>query len=229
MIERKRRDDYAGLPLGPSAKPSQRQQDSEIGDVSCIGQDMIYPRHVLYIFTHLTLWTEDKTLLDESKKTLETWKTWDWPTMIQEHKSIRDDLLRFRKSLSSQPDLHADSLLRKPLTANVFDAVCWTVAVPGDTEYINLHCLDTPHFARNERLLSTCEDSVIFLFPAYKNRYVQPFIKLCRASGLICYEMLSGKLLFKQDFPIIRVMGINDSDGRGRDGGGAFCGVGHNV
>jgi len=56
--------------------------------------------------------------------------------MIQEHKSIRDDLLRFQKSLSSQPDLHSNSLLRKLLTVDVIHfAACLAVAVADDAKY----------------------------------------------------------------------------------------------
>jgi len=42
-------------------------------------------------------------------------------------------------------------------------------------------------------------------------------------------KFLPGYLTESEKLPNVIVGGVNDGDGRGRDGGGAFCGVDHNV
>jgi len=209
VIERKRRDDYAGLPLGPSAKPSQRQQEEVVPFVNR-AQDGYKPRPFSdspwsHRLPYTTSASEIPSPLTSSLSQPPAWieiitVTKPDAQIVHSNELSAFDCVFDCKWAGCEPSFY-----------------CWNLNDPSQWFKANSNRIAS--IARfgwdNDRLLKEFASGVVIWREL--------------SFACICYRMFSGKLLFEQDFPIIRVMGINDGDGRGRDGGGAFCGVGHNV
>ncbi|KIM87637.1 hypothetical protein PILCRDRAFT_815214 [Piloderma croceum F 1598] len=143
-------------------------------------QFIIYPRLIVYIFSHLILCAGDKSLLDGFKETLQKWKAWDSTTVIHNHHQIKDYLFDMFRNLRSQ---HSDSTFQKVVAYDVIglSARLTTLISNGD------------EFKKLVSLTGSAAQSVINLLqarldfwtdPEYKPRHVKTLVKLSKNSAL---------------------------------------------
>jgi hypothetical protein len=155
----------------------------EISLANFAGQDMIYQRLILYMFAHLMLCVNDKTLLDEFKDAVQKWKNWNTLTVLQNHQLIKDDLSDlFYHCLQSQPDSHSETLFRKLLTIDVVRLSAYlTIAVTDENKFKEIVSLRGQEAQSVINLLQARLDFSIG--PIQKHRHVKALIYLSRASG----------------------------------------------
>ncbi|KIM87647.1 hypothetical protein PILCRDRAFT_287169 [Piloderma croceum F 1598] len=163
---------------------------------------IVYPRLIVYIFSHLMLCEGDHTLLDNLKEALQEWKTWDTITVIQNHLQIKDYLHKLFQNLLADPHFHPKIMFEDILTYDIIGLAARLRNIVMDNK-------------RHKFLLARRNTNAQFLLDLLQARldfYTDPALKLCivhlliklsRASGLYPRSLvLEG--VTRNDYPIAR-------------------------